>query len=746
MADETGKPTSINIEHASINVASGGGLNATTGGASSAEVKIDTGKALGGLQDLQDKFKKLEADGAKFQSALTKLGPSTDKVILAPLKAQLDSINKAKDDIQKVINKPNASPAEIKKGEGAYDKIKLGMLSAAGATKLSLGQMAESVNKVMKEMGPLGNMIGAAGPFYAAKGFKAGLDILNNWSDGVLDAEKTARDFAKDIEQMGMSMGVPFDKAASSVDDYTQKYKQTMQTTRASKEVIEGVQKAFKNMIDPTAQVEKIKKLQGSMGSLQSTLNLTNVAILTGAANGMEASKAAGWMATSMTELGASSDVAAMSMGKIGWAAKNSGLGFEKVGDAIMASADSLKMFGGTVNSVAPLYKAFSDSLTKGGAGRQGLTPELFQSFVGGIKQMSLATRALFGMQLPGMAQKGALGAGLEMEAAMEDKTGGGMKKIAESITATLKGIGGGGGKVLTREEAMKTGQQQQFLQQRGIIQQQLGISDTGTANKMMEMLQSLDKNGLDIGSDQADSLKEMMTSGEKLNQKNQSLKDVADNALQQATIDSGDKIVDAIGDLAKKIGLEPITSLVKKEALSGFADADIKKLSEKLSKAKAEEKPKTALEKRTAQLNSYIQQNPGILAQQRTQAIPQQMSQKLGIPTKEEYRAYKGKGGTEKYSEYMKNRNEADLAQMMGQGVPVRNLPTADVIRQKTSTPKAGTIAAPAAGPQAITKNIDVGVNLKAHVKGTSIVIDIEPAVQKAMKNIMAHGEGMAR
>ena len=851
MATDTkqGNPTAITVEHATITVA--GPAGAVPGVNVSATATPATPNAATVQGPFDDKhiqgINKINAEIKKYQNEITKTAQKVED-----LKSKGDYSKAAELEQANGIRQHSITQMENLKTKytntamaaGEFNKqLNTYTRESKGATTPSyLKDMRDAAKHAMHDFDPIVKLIGAAGPFYAAKGFKSGLDSINSWSGGLADAQKTAMDFAKNIESMGVGMGKPFKDAEKDAKGYTQAYSDTMKTTRASKEVIASVQTAFKNMIDPAKQMDAMKTLKCGMGELKSSLNATNVAILTGAANNMDAGKAAGWMATSMTKLGASSETAALSMGKIGWAAKDSGLGFETVGDAIMQSADSLKMFGGTVNSVTPLYKSFAASLA--GTGKQGLTPELLQSFVGGLRQMSLGARALMGMQMPGMAGKGALGAGLEMEAAMEDKTGAGMKKITESITATLKNFGGG--KILTREEARQTGQEQQFLQQRGIIQQQLGISDVGTANKMMEALQNIDKNGMDTGGDQVDALKDMMNSGEKINQTNQSLQDAADNALQQATVQNGKDIVGAIEKLGERMGLGPVIAAAKNEVVSGFPDADVTKLMNRAKgkkqeskggedKAGAGQESKTFLgnaaallknlggtklltmdeAKRTGQEQRFVQQRgmvqkqfgtdvdtankimvalqsinkstrptvPATIAQ--IQKLTQPMPSVLGTmptvtPTQSrvgqvhEYMEYKRKGGKEKFEDFEKEKKSKDLAAMMAKGTPVQtpedmdqqvvtaavqkekspahqakehinkasmkpNVPqTAEAIKQAKASRTDTKQETPATTTekQQVSKTIDVDVNLKARVHGTSITIDIAPAVNNAMRN----------
>ena len=102
----------------------------------------------------------------------------------------------------------------------------------------------------------------------------------------------------------------------------------------------------------------------------------------------MKSAEIAKIMSDAHLQLGLDLEDSALAMGHIADAARTSGIGFESTAKSIMTAAKSLKFWGGTVASVQPLFRSFSASLK--GIGREGLTPELLETFVSGLSRMQM--------------------------------------------------------------------------------------------------------------------------------------------------------------------------------------------------------------------------------------------------------------------------------------------------------------------------------------------------------------------
>jgi hypothetical protein len=195
------------------------------------------------------------------------------------------------------------------------------------------------------------------------------------------------------------------------------------------------------------------------------------------------------------------------------------------------------------------MFKAFSRTLEQG---QKGLAPELLQKYTAGLQQMGFASRALIGMQLPGMEGKGALGAGLEMEAALE---GGeeGTKKITQGLIDTIKKFGGGD--VVTRKQAIENpALERSFMVQRGILKNMLKV-DEATATKMMASLQDIDKNGIVGASDAEKSFSDLLQAGKDTQQATTDAITAAGNKAAEASLKGADIITASLGSILAKMG-----------------------------------------------------------------------------------------------------------------------------------------------------------------------------------------------
>jgi hypothetical protein len=266
----------------------------------------------------------------------------------------------------------------------------------------------------------------------------------------------------------------------------------------------------------------------------------------------MKGADVAGILNTAILELGSSGAEQALdSFAAMKESADKSGLGMDRVSKTISSSAQTLKMWGGTLNAVTPLFNMFSDSLAKGGIGRAGLTPELLQAFTSGIEGMGFAKRAFLGIQGGMGGAGGAIGAGLEMEAAMEQGPEG-MKKIVGTLTDTLKQAGGG--QIITRQQAMADpALQAGFLMQRQLTMQMMGMSEAN-ATKTLDALSGVADTGLKTGQTQTDALLKLMDAGQQIGDKGLSQAERAAQKLEQSYLAAGPDIATSTERTAERL------------------------------------------------------------------------------------------------------------------------------------------------------------------------------------------------
>ena len=525
------------------------------------------------LKQLEQSLSTLKKRQEELQAAQD-LG---SKLELNNTESKIKSYRLMQDELQKVNVKSEEGKAVLSKVKKETSGI-LSVFASFGTT------MTASVDAMKSKLGGLGKVLGSAMPMAAAKMRVEFLQTMDANTGGLLTAQKETLAFQKSISQAGQSFGQTFEKAHGNTRNFLKNWTDTVNTVKATPEEVNKVREAFKDVMPIQEQVRHLSSLKSAHSGLSSTISATNAALLVSAATGMDAGKAAQWMGQAITELGNTTEEAAQNFARISWAADKSGLGFEKVGQSIMSAADALKMWGGTVSGVAPVYKAFSDSLA--GTGRQGLTPQLLQSFVSGLQGMQFGTRALLGLQAPGGGGKGAIGAGLQMEADLE-KGPEGMKNIAANLSQTLKNFGGG--KVVTREQALSDpALERNFMVQRQLLMQTMNL-DQASANKTLAMLQSIDQNGLSAGGDTADQLDTLLKSGEKTNESTQDILQKAMNESVLATQNSTKDIVNAIkGALGGNVGgfVKTLDGFITKLTGSSSTNESIKLATEGLAAA----------------------------------------------------------------------------------------------------------------------------------------------------------------
>jgi hypothetical protein len=133
------------------------------------------------------------------------------------------------------------------------------------------------------------------------------------------------------------------------------------------------------------------------------------------------------------------------------------------------------------------------------------------------MSAQNMGMRAFIGSGMGG----GRVSNALQMEKLMGEE--GGMGKVASMMEDKLKQLGGG--RVITLNEAAEDeGSQRQFLVQRQMLGK-MGISDTATANRLMEVMSKGDIGG-SVGLDKEKVLAEALGRGEKAQDKQVTLLD----------------------------------------------------------------------------------------------------------------------------------------------------------------------------------------------------------------------------
>jgi hypothetical protein len=420
---------------------------------------------------------------------------------------------------------------------------------------------ADEFNRILGSGTALGVLIGIE---KVLGGIDTRTKVFSKLQQSLIDVHKYAL-------QASMGIGEGFRDAQGSVEDIQTQFGQTMVTTNTLRKDVLEVGETLKQAFSARDTFTGIENLRDGTNKMHSAMNLANIAILASTARGMEATKAADMLANAHLNLGESVETAALIFGQIDQAAENSGMQFSKVADLIMGATDNMKLWGGTVASVTPTFKAFSDAL---GEGRKGLVEPLFNRYMQGIRDMQVEMRALIGLTA-GMGGGGggtAIGAALQMEALME-KGPEGMAEMSEKLINTIKEFTGG--QMLTREQVLENpALENQFMIQRQLLEQMTG-SSTAEANQMIEILQKIDENGIEGVENAKERLNELTKSGEDTRKATTNDMVNATLKVEAAIHTQGKQIANVINNLMKSSGARRVVRSAQR-ATTKMATGDI--------------------------------------------------------------------------------------------------------------------------------------------------------------------------
>lgn len=427
----------------------------------------------------------------------------------------------------------------------------------AGSIMANVSQGAKDVvNSLMKGnsglMKSIENIMGAGTDWMFQKTMTEGLKSMDELSGGVFsEVQKGILDVEKQAFQLRLGMGESFHGATQDVTSFKNEFIKTIDDTKVSQEDLINLQASFRGafsaeeVVRPMLSLEKAAdNVGGAFKELGATMNLTNASILVAAAKGMEASKVADMMTKAHLRLGASAEESATMLGDIALASERSGLGFEKSADAIMGATDKLAMWGSTVKSVTPLLSTFTRSL---GDNQKGLAVDLLESFTQGLANMGFETKALVGLSSGlGAGRGGAIGAGLEMESLLEDKSGEGIMKASKHLMDTITKFSGG--KVITRQEARENPQlNANFLMQRRLLGQMLSV-DEASATRMLDAFKDM-KTGTLKGSEAEAKLGQIMGEGKSVQERTIDTISEQTRRMEATNLKVGERVIYELGN-----------------------------------------------------------------------------------------------------------------------------------------------------------------------------------------------------
>ncbi len=478
----------------------------TTAAEKLTEATQNISKASENLNQMAEKLGQVMSDK---NEAIARSGQRAQK--------ELDSTKKSVDDVTKALGFLDI--VDISNLSDNFDKFSNRLPSMLKQAQSKMSVIFGNMSEDGKAFGSTVGSAGVIGILNLRKELMQGFgkdNVFGKLMEMINGLQKELMGVQKPALQAEAALTGSFEKGTQSVDRYRRALADAMVGTQSSRDDILKAREAM-NVFGASMVVAPLKLLGDATLDYAGKIDATKLALLGAKAGNVNAAEIAGILSEAYLTLGEDLDHTGESIGRIAQENEKSKLTFETVAKTIMSSAGALKFWGGTVASVQPLFRRFSESLR--GIGREGLTPELLKNFVGGLSQMKFGARALLGLRVPGMAGGGGLlGRGLRMEAALEDKTGAGMKQVTEGLVETLKQFGGG--RIVTRQEAIESpGLERQFMIQRQLLGQLVGIQDPAQQTQMMRIMQDIDKHGLQIGTETSKSLEKFLKTGEAIAQ-----------------------------------------------------------------------------------------------------------------------------------------------------------------------------------------------------------------------------------
>lgn len=509
----------------------------------------------------------------KFSSVLSALPNAGGSLGITNVQSQLELVEKSAKKMGNSINLTNSSISSL---QDAFSKINLN--SAMGELRKFektpvFGSLAKQFSDMLgfmsKNSEKFKDILAGGALVAGAEGAKKIFGEIDK-ATGLFTAEKNLRELQRTTMQINTALEGVRSGAEVNFNAFNRSLKESMVLTKTSKDDVMALKRALGEAFG-VEQMDTVLRVSDAMDNFKGALTATNAALLISKATGMEVGNVAGFMSDAVLQLGENVDSATLAFGRIQQSAEKSGIGFGKTLNAIKSSTENLKMWGGTIGAVSPLFDMFSRSLS---AGQKGLAPELLQKFAGGLQNMTMGVKGFLGLRAGMGGAGGAIGAGLEIEEAMS-KGPEGMKKVVDSLTQTLGQLGGG--RILTRTEAIRDPTTQaNFLMQRQLLGKLVGL-DEASATKTLDALSKIQQGGLDITDESNKNFAQLIGMGEKVAQETTDPMLEVMTKVEAAELEGSKKIIEAIGGLGAKLdisqSIKGLMNALDRSIISGQID-----------------------------------------------------------------------------------------------------------------------------------------------------------------------------
>lgn len=448
---------------------------------------------IAGLSDLKE----------KVSAALSQINDKlTDSALKAHTSAdEIENLKNQQKGLQDVLNKTTAKLLEV---GGAFanmaDWSKIAGDNSSGGLKEILGTVRQLGNSMTANIMPAIKQ--NVGLFAVHKNAWI-RDIVNpskdfkrlTTGDGIFAGMNEALKNILGVQNIArtgfIALGKSIDSSNRAAENFPQLMRQSAMSTGLTKEELKDYNEAVKMV--PEALDTASESLLDQMGLQRQQVQTSALAAVAVKAWGMTASQGAQMQNEAFMQLGRKGEEYIRMLGEIHGAVKSGIIPQKEAVSQIMRASESMGIFGRQASLATNVWKTFSDALTAGGVNAKHVG-DIIANVTQGIANMGVENRAFIGM-MSGMFQGAtALGGALRMELAM--RTPGGLEQNLGALTSTLKRFGGGN--IITLQQAAQNPQlEMQFVLQRQMLGKLSGITSTEQQNRVLEVLQGVQRGGI---------------------------------------------------------------------------------------------------------------------------------------------------------------------------------------------------------------------------------------------------------
>jgi ABC-type transporter Mla subunit MlaD len=230
---------------------------------------------------------------------------------------------------------------------------------------------------------------------------------------------------------------------------------------------------------------------------------------------------------------------AAQRLSVLNMVSKETQIPFKSLNEMVQGIDNSFKMYGDQMKGVVDILGDVSTAMQGTNLGFEGQI-EVVKSLSSAISNMALPMRAFIGLSSQMSSPGGMIGVGLNVERMLQE---GKMGEVVGMMQETIKKRSGRGA-VSLEEATDDPGAQRAFMVQRQMLST-MGIQDTGTANRILEVMSKAELGGGTVDAEKA--LAAALGEGDKLAARQTDVMALAADNFAQAT-----KALQGISDFYK--------------------------------------------------------------------------------------------------------------------------------------------------------------------------------------------------